>query len=153
VPIGPQILLLLYRMSGLADRDVRFYLGAMGAAVSVATNSVPDRVALMSNAANFNPKTHGRLYIMSSLLLPALDKAFVKESQCLVAIAAADAALAVEAYRAEHAGRLPDSLADLVPRYFEHVPLDPLTEKPFSLAPAAIGYAIIGNGPVFTVRR
>ena len=141
-------------MIGLASRDVRFYLGTMSEVVSVATNRVPDRVALSNDGVTFDPRNQGKLtYILSSMLLPALEKSFVKEADCLVAVTAADAALAVEAYRVDHDGRLPESLAELVPRYFEHVPLDPLTEKPLSLAPAAIGYDIVGSGPVFTVHR
>ncbi len=46
------------------------------------------------------------------------------------------AGIAVELYRREH-GKLPGSLADLVPQYLEKVPLDPKTLKPmdYSLKP------------------
>jgi hypothetical protein len=144
---------LTYRMAGLVDRDTRFYLQTMSRVIATSTNSVRERVALANDGKAFDPSAHGKLYLFSSLLLPALEKAFVKEADCLTAIAAADAALAVEAWRAANAGRIPDSLADLVPEFFPEAPVDPATEKPLSIVPAATGYAIHGSGPLFTVRR
>jgi hypothetical protein len=154
VELGPQFLMLAFRMSGLASRDVRFYLSTMSTVVSTSTNRVPNRIALSNNGTTFNPRNQGNVsYILSSMLLPALDKAFIKEADCLTAIAAADTALAVEAWRAANAGRIPDSLADLVPEFFPEAPVDPATEKPLSIVSAATGYAIHGSGPLFTVRR
>lgn len=144
---------LAYRMTGLADRDAKFYLQTMNRAISTSTNSVRERVTLVNDGKTFNTSAHGKLYFFSSMLLPALDKAFIKDADCLTAIAAADAALAVETWRAANEGRIPDSLADLVPEFFPEAPVDPATEKPLSIVPAATGYAIHGSGPLFTVRR
>jgi len=144
---------LAYRMTGLVDRDAKFYLQTMNRVISTSTNSVPDRVALANNSNAFDPSAQGSLYLFSSMLLPALEKAMLKETDCLTALAAADAALAVEAWRAVHEGRLPDSLADLVPEFFPEVPVDPATTKPLTIVPTATSYAIHGNGPLFTVRR
>ena len=151
--LGPRILQQLYRMSGLADRDMAFYLRTMNTVVTVATKSVRERVALTNDAAVFNPRSHGPLYMFSSILLPALEEAFGKEADCLTAIAAADAALAVEAFRAVNSGKIPSSLSELVPAYFSEVPIDPATEKPLTIVLGPVGYAIHGNGPLFTVRR
>lgn len=43
--------------------------------------------------------------------------------------------VACNAYR-QAEGRLPDSLASLVPRYMEAIPVDPYDGKPFRYAPA-----------------
>jgi hypothetical protein len=151
--LGGRFLMLAYRMTGQADRDTVFYLQTMGRIINSSTNSVHERVALANDGKTFNPRAHGKLYLFSSMLLPALEKALVKEVDCLTAIAAADTALAVEAWRAANAGRIPDSLADLVPEFFPEAPVDPATEKPLTIVPAATGYAIHGSGPLFTVRR
>lgn len=146
-------MLILYRMTGLADRDAKFHLQTMNQIINTSTNSVRERVALASDGKTFNPGADGNLYFFSSMLVPALKKALLKEADCLTAIAAADAALAVEAWRAGHEGRIPDSLTDLVPEFFPEAPVDPATEKPLSIVPTATGYAIHGSGPPFTVRR
>ena len=151
--VAARAMMLAYRMSGLADRDAIFYLATLNTVVKVATNRIPERVALANDATTFNPRSHGRFYILSSMLLPALNKPLLKEADCLTAIAAADAALAVEAFRANNAGRIPNSLSELVPVYFSEVPIDPATEKPLTIVLAPVGYAIHGNGPLFTVRR
>jgi hypothetical protein len=157
IDIGGAILaratFLAYRMTGLADRDAKFYLQTMNRIISTSTNSVRERVMLAKDGRTLNPRTHGKFHLFSSMLLPTLEKALVKEADCLTAIAAADAALAVEAWRAANEGRIPDSLADLVPEFFPEAPVDPATEKPLSIAPAATGYAIHGSGPLFTVHR
>lgn len=145
--------ILGYRMAGLADRDVAFYLRTMNRVIGTSTNSVRERVALANDGKAFDPSAHGKLYFFSSILLPPLERALVWEADCLTAIAAADAALAVEAWRAANEGRIPDSLADLVPEFLPELPVDPATEKPLSIVPTATGYAIHGSGPLFTVRR
>lgn len=151
--LAARAMMQLYRMSGLADRDMAFYLRTMNTVVTVATNSIPERVALANDPTTFDPGSHGKLYLLSSMLLPAMDKALLKEADCLTAIAAADSALAVEAFRADNSGRIPSSLSELVPVYLSEVPIDPATEKPLTIVLASAGYAIHGNGPLFTVRR
>ncbi len=151
--VAARAMMQLYRMSGLADRDMAFYLRKMNTVVTVATNSIPKRVALANDPATFDPGSHKKFYILSSMLLPALNKALLKEADCLTAIAAADAALALEAFRADNSGRIPSSLSELVPVYFREVPIDPATEKPLTIFPASTGYVIHGAGPLFTVRR
>ena len=153
IGLGLRVAMQLYRMSGFADRDVKFYLGPMNAAVAAGTNSVRNRVAFATDGNTFPPRSQSQFYIFSSMLLPALERAFVKEADCLTALAAADAALAVEAFRADNSGRLPGSLRELVPAYFAEIPIDPATERPLALVPGAVGYAIHANGPVFSVRR
>jgi hypothetical protein len=151
--LGGRFLMLAYRMTGQADRDTIFYLQTMGRIINTSTNSVHERVTLANDGKTFNPRNHGKFHLFSSMLLPALEKALIKEADCLTAIAAADAALAVETWLAANAGRIPDSLADLVPEFFPEAPVDPATEKLLSIVPAATGYAIHGSGPLFTVRR
>ena len=149
----PLITLQFYRMSGLSDGNVKFFLRAMSAAVAISTNSVRQRLELANDGNTFAPNPPSRFYRFAWALLPALEKTFIKEADCLTTIAAADAALAVEAFRANNSGRIPSSLSELVPVYLSDVPIDPATEKPLTVIPASTGYAIHGAGPLFTVRR
>ena len=51
-------------------------------------------------------------------------------------------ALAVERFRADHAGETPASLDALVPKYLAKVPLDPLSGKPIVYARSATSYVV-----------
>ncbi len=144
---------LAYRMAGLADRDAVFYLRTMSRVIATSTNSVQDRVALANDGQAFNPQAHRKFHLFSGMLLPALGKAFQNEADCLTALATADVALAVEAYRADHSNRLPNSLGDLVPTYLNEAPLDPATGKPLSLNLTPRGYVIQAGGAMFSVAR
>lgn len=144
---------LAYRMAGLADRDAVFYLRSMSRVIATSTNSVQDRVALANDGQAFSPRVHGKFYFFSGMLLPALGKAFQKEADCLTVLATADVALAVEAFRADHVNRLPDSLGDLLPAYLNDTPVDPATGKPMSLNLRPTGYAIHAGGAMFSVTR
>lgn len=146
------VLMMLYRMSGLADRDTLYYLDTLNASVTAGTNSVPERLKLASSTV-FNPRSQHRFAILSSMLLPALGKCFDKEAECLTYVAAADTMLAVEEYRIDHQGKIPASLAEMVPDYFKTAPIDPATEGPLTITPTAKGYTIDGSGPLFQVGR
>lgn len=145
-------LMLLYRMTGLADRDTLIYLAALNAAVAAGTNTVSARLALDKDGT-FDPRSKSKLAFLSGMLLPALGKAFQKEADCLTALAAADVALAVEAYRADHSNRLPNSLDDLLPVYSNEAPVDSATGKAMSLNLRPTGYAIHAGGAMFSVAR
>jgi hypothetical protein len=55
-------------------------------------------------------------------------------------------ALAIAGYRHEHDGKFPDSLAALVPAYFEHVPIDPWSGRAFLYEPAGLPVRIEHRG-------
>lgn len=56
------------------------------------------------------------------------------------------AAIAVERYRRDHAGALPATLLELVPRYLPAVPEDPVTGQPLLFRQDAAAYAIYSVG-------
>jgi len=124
----------------------------LNAGVAAGTNTVSARLAIDKDGT-FDPRSKSKLAFLSGMLLPALGKAFQKEADCLTAVATADVALAVEAYRADHSNRLPNSLGDLVPAYLDKAPLDPATEKPRSLNLTPRGYVIQAGGAMFSVAR
>ena len=59
-------------------------------------------------------------------------------------------ALAVERWRLAHDGRLPDSLAELVPSFVPAVPVDPFDDQPLRYRKLPKGYVIYSVGPDFS---
>jgi hypothetical protein len=59
---------------------------------------------------------------------------------------AAITALAVEHYRIEHEGKLPQRLIDITPQYLKEIPLDPLDGKPLRLKQLSIGFVVGSSG-------
>jgi hypothetical protein len=67
----------------------------------------------------------------------------------LATLRTADAAAAVERYRAAHGGALPETLDVLVPAYLNGVPIDPFTGAPVKWKASPTGYAIYSIGADF----
>ena len=87
--------------------------------------------------------------IMSALLLPSLGNAMRKAAISQAAITLATTACALERYRLVHNSH-PTQLAELVPQYLKHVPIDPVNGKPlvYRLKPdgSYILYSLGENG-------
>jgi hypothetical protein len=67
--------------------------------------------------------------IFAAMLFPAIDKAVLKAGRTEASLALAVTACALERFRMD-AGRYPDSLEALVPRFIDPLPLDPITAEP-----------------------
>jgi len=59
---------------------------------------------------------------------------------------AAVTALAVERYRVEHAGKLPQQLSEITPQYLKEIPTDPFDGKPLRFKRLERGFVVGGNG-------
>ena len=59
---------------------------------------------------------------------------------------AARTACAVERWRLVHPDRLPDSLAELVPKFFDRIPVDPIDGQPLRYRKTALGYCVYSVG-------
>lgn len=96
---------------------------------------VIEAAAATDDAAAFRARRAGlthaidrspRVYFLANLLVPSVERATRQHYRLVAGRRMAAAALAVALYRADHDGRLPDTLADLVPAYLPAVPGDPL---------------------------
>lgn len=85
-----------------------------------------------------NPAKH----LLLSILMPSLVRSTEQHYRGMTDRRMAATALAVRWYAAEHDGRLPAKLEDLVPRYLPAVPLDAMA------AGQALGYVPGGDRPV-----
>ena len=63
--------------------------------------------------------------IFASMLAPSLENAAEANFRCRLELAAADVALAIAEYAADHDGNFPPTLDALVPTYLPAVPRDP----------------------------
>lgn len=144
---------MAYRMSGLQDQDVLYYLQQSRLVEEAASSSLRDVQKLADDWESrlpYNRKIH--FHYWSALGLEPYKPILTKVVAYHGRLIAADAALAVAQYRLQHEGRMPDSLDELVPEYLDVVPLEPKTGKPFALIKTADGFGIGRGTPVFKVR-
>jgi hypothetical protein len=78
-------------------------------------------------------------YMLASILAPSLDRVGQANFRCIAEQRLTAAALAVKLYEAEHEGRGPGTLNDLVPAYLPQVPHDPFLtgDAPIRYVPAS----------------
>ena len=140
---GPQP--FIFKCSGFFERDLRFYLDAMDTNISIA-GELPINFSTITNVEDQISRTGRRNYfILSSMLLPALGSAIIKEASSLAEVQTAQTALAVERFRLAH-GELPDNLEALVPQFLSFVPEDPFDGQPLRYHRLAKGYVIYSVG-------
>lgn len=76
---------------------------------------------------------------MARMLVPAVSRAFAKADRSRANIHLVTTVCALERFRADHGGRLPESLAALAPEYLASVPIDPMSGTGLVYQPAADG--------------
>ena len=110
---------------GLMDLDNAYYLDQMGAyinVVQVITWPLPDEYV-------DNEYDIPRLYLVSGIVMPALDNCIVNSIETIAQQQVLLAGIGIEQYR-RATGELPETLEVLTPRYMDHVPIDPFTGQP-----------------------
>src|SRR5206468_7643143 len=106
----------------------------------------PKSLEVSKAASQRSIEASRKYYILSGLLLPALEKAVTRLAEDSARLRTARAALAVERYRVTHQNELPESLAALVPAYLKEVPVDPFDGKPIRYKRLAKGYVTYSIG-------
>jgi hypothetical protein len=140
---GPQP--FIFRATGFFERDLRFYLQGMETNISLAATFPKDLVVISNVQERISLTSRQNYYILSSMLLPALRSAIIKEANGLAQVRTAQAALAVERFRLVH-GQLPENLNELVPQFLSAVPSDPFDGAPLRYHRLAKGYVIYSVG-------
>jgi hypothetical protein len=140
---GPQP--FIFKLTGFFERDLRFYLQSMETNISLA-QIYPKNISLITNVEDqFSQTSRHNYYILSMMLLPALDSAIFREASELSQIRSTQAALAVEHFRLAH-GQLPENLDELVPQFLPTVPIDPFDGRPLRYHRLTKGYVIYSVG-------
>ena len=136
---------LIFKVSGFFERDLRFYLQAMETNIYLA-KTYPKNISVITNCeAYIRDTSRNRIYIFSSMVLPALDSAIFKEAGELAGVRTAETALAIENFQ-QKMGRLPKDLNELVPQFLASVPQDPFDGQPLRYHQLAKGYVVYSIG-------
>lgn len=148
--------LILWPLRGLgfSDRDLIFYLKMMRRAQQVAAGTLAEQWQFLQEFTDWLESDDGNFgSSLSNNHLPLLHGWFLKSIQRMLDLHAARCALAVERFRHENEGRLPDRLEDLVPEYLDEVITDPRNEQPLRLQVEDEHYRIYTGAEVlFTVK-
>ncbi len=140
---------MIYAASGLMGADEGAYVDAMIRLQEAANEEFPRRLTTVSNIAyEVSGGTNGWPFVkvMTRMTIPSFAKGFQRDASNSATLRCALAALAVERYRMAHDGKLPATLADLVPQYLAAVPLDPYDGKPLRFKPLVKGFVVYSLG-------
>lgn len=132
-------------LTGFFERDLNFYLKTMDKAISLVALPLPASLALTNYLDSASQIASKRLYIMSWLTLPALARLTTREASTQASLRLAATALAIERFRLQQ-NRLPDTLAELTPRFIDSVPPDPFDGAPLRYRKLPRGYVIYSIG-------
>ena len=129
-------LFLTFRPSGWAHFDRAYYFSTIQKGIAGVD---PAAKRVFVQAAQQNQQNQKRnlvrgimdcfYHFFSSLAMPSIDTCVVRSSQCQAQLFQADTACALERYRLKY-HKLPATLGDLVPAYFEKIPHDVINGQP-----------------------
>lgn len=140
----------LLRIVGISNLDYRFYRQIMQDWIGVSKLDFPEaleRAKLTSQQLQMSMQGFRRvLRPLSSMLLPALDRAITKEAMNCCRLRDAQTAVAIERYRLRHSGALPENLDALVPDLMPSLPKDPFGGKSLRFKKLEKGYAVYSVG-------
>jgi type II secretory pathway pseudopilin PulG len=135
----------LVQATGFLERDMLFFLTAMETNLAVSRLPDPQRLKSTNSFEDIAVKSKKGYYVVSSMLLPALSKAVVRDVENRARLRAAQTGMAVERYRLAN-GKLPGTLETLVPRFLKSVPLDPIDGEPLRYRILTNGYVVYSIG-------
>ncbi len=99
---------------------------------TTALSAIPDP----AQKKDFGPFPYS---FMARMLIPAVSKSVGKVDRTQVNILLVTTACAIERFRADNNGKLPATLAALVPVYLTTMPIDPMSGKPLAYKPGEAG--------------
>ena len=138
----------LRRATGIQHRDLVFYLERMGEMERAFEKDYPEMRTeaqkSIDTVENEIPKQWVR-YLVSGMMLPALSKAAHKEVVLSAQLRCARMALAIERYRLQNGGKLPNP-GELAPRFLATLPTDPFDNQPLLYEKQPKGYRIVCAG-------
>lgn len=137
----------LARAVGFWQRDLRFGIDALTTNVLFARLASPQRFYSATNAEAIGEQARAGQYILTALLLPALQKAFARDAFHSANTRNSLVALAVERFRVANNGKLPEDVLAIVPAYIQGVPLDPFDGKLVRYKRTEKGYVVYCIGP------
>jgi hypothetical protein len=137
-------ILELYEAIGMADADQRLYLEMMDDYIRANALPLHQRQEAV-NAAVERIENLPKTRVLVRKIIGAYANVTKLDLRTIGRLRTAQAAVAVERYRLS-AGRLPHTLADLVPGYLEAVPTDPFDGKDLRYKKLEAGFVVYSIG-------
>ena len=138
------IAIALYKFAGLADMDAAIYIDTMNDYVEIFKLPSEQRQKVADDIDARFEKT-SKIHILLRMIMPALSRVMDLDVRNVAHLHTARVGLAVQRYRLA-AGRLPDTLAELVPAYLDAVPKDPFDGKELRYKKLETGFVVYSIG-------
>jgi hypothetical protein len=132
------------RLTG--NRDLNFALDYWKYIVDASRKPLAERRQARTECERMIKEAQQQMLILVSAAVPSLSAWLTQGLPGLDSVRVAQAALAVERYRATNGGRLPAVLGDLCPNYLAAVPIDPHDEQPLRYVTRGQGYVVYSVG-------
>jgi hypothetical protein len=139
---GPAIL----RLIGYYELDYGSFLFGMRKAIALSSNAPPDNLRVGGYFARVGVESTKRRRTLSGQVFSGYPSVTRRENEGIAHQRLVLTMLAVESFQNDH-GKLPESLDELVPKYFEEVPEDPFTGSELEFRRKEKGYVIYSVGP------
>jgi hypothetical protein len=144
--IGRGLVFSALKLTGILQKDRNFYMTAMETNIATAELDFPGRFSAAQQIPPSVALPSSQLCIVSAMILPALQKTFVKDAEHAAHIRVAKTAVAVERFRRANGNALPKDLAELTPAFMKEIPADPFDGKPLRFKLRGEGYVIYSIG-------
>ncbi|MHC4643128.1 MAG: hypothetical protein ACYS32_15910 [Planctomycetota bacterium] len=117
----------LYKFTGLADMDAIIYLDLLQDYIESTQLPLHERQNEV-DAIEAKIVTISKMHILLHIFMPEFSRVTTIDIRTIAQLRTTQAGLAIERYRLA-TGKLPDTLADLMPTYLDAVPKDPFDGK------------------------
>jgi hypothetical protein len=134
----------LYKATGLWAKDFVYYLDTMENVLQAAQKPFPDIIPAFQEISS-NLQKIPKAYLISSMLLPAMDVIVGKQADLIAYQRTALGAVGVARYRLKHQ-RLPEHLSEIVPDFLKSIPSDPYDGKALRYKKLTQGFAVYSLG-------
>jgi len=134
----------LYRFEGVVDMDAIIYLDLMNDYIKV-LKLPPEQRQEAADAVDARIDKTSRIHVLLHVIMPALSRCATIDVRFAAQFRTARTGLAIERYRLA-AGKLPDTLADLMPTYLDAVPKDPFDGKDLRYKKLETGFVVYSIG-------
>ncbi len=140
VPAAPVV--VLYQLSGLCDKDAIMYLDVMKEYIEAGQLPLHQRRKALKAASD---KLDGLSKIHVLLRGAVGSRVTMLDVRAIAQLRTAQTAVAIERYRLSN-GRLPETLAELVPAYLDAVPKDPFDGRDIRYIKRDAGFVVYSIG-------
>ncbi|MHC4110392.1 MAG: hypothetical protein ACYSUY_04910 [Planctomycetota bacterium] len=134
----------LCKFSGLADMDASIYLDLMNDYIKTFQLPTQQRQEA-ADAVDARFDKISKIHVLLHIMMPALSRCTTIDIRAIAQLHTAQVGLAIQRYRLA-AGKLPESLAELIPTYLDVVPNDPFDGKELRYKKLETGFVVYSIG-------